>query len=67
MMHYTATRDELLATAGEMLENVANGVLKVRVNHKYPLSMAGQAHHDLETRKTTGSIVLIPDAFYAST
>lgn len=66
MLQYTATRDELLATAGEMLENVANGVLKVRVNNKYPLSLAGQAHIDLESRKTTGSSVLIPDSLYAS-
>ncbi|KAK9059669.1 hypothetical protein SSX86_020373 [Deinandra increscens subsp. villosa] len=61
LMHYTAKRDELLETAGEVFANVANGVLRVRVNHKYPLSQAAQAHSDLENRKTTGSIVLIPD------
>lgn len=61
MMHYTATRDELLESAGEVFANVASGVLKVRVNHTYPLSQAGQAHADLEGRKTSGSVVLIPD------
>eukprot|EP01018_Ginkgo_biloba_P002594 Gb_10691 [translate_table: standard] len=61
MMHYTATRDELLETAGEVFANVASGVLKVRVNHTYPLSEAAKAHSDLESRKTSGSIVLIPD------
>ncbi|XP_076944834.1 uncharacterized protein LOC143615638 [Bidens hawaiensis] len=61
LMQYTATRDELLETAGEVLANISSGVLQVRVNHKYPLSQAAQAHSDLENRKTTGSVVLIPD------
>lgn len=61
MMHYTATRDELLRCAGEVFSAVANGVLKVRVTKTYPLSEAAKAHADLEARKTTGSIVLIPD------
>ncbi|TYH61442.1 hypothetical protein ES332_D07G052800v1 [Gossypium tomentosum] len=60
MMQYTSTRDELLETAGEVFANVASGVLRVRVNHKYPLSEAAQAHADLENRRTTGSVVLIP-------
>jgi NADPH2:quinone reductase len=34
--------------------------LRVRVKHTYPLSQAAQAHADLESRKTTGSVVLIP-------
>ena len=61
LMHYTATRDELLESAGEVFANVANGVLRVRVNHTYLLSEAARAHADLEGRKTSGSIVLIPD------
>ncbi|KAG6518250.1 quinone oxidoreductase 1-like [Zingiber officinale] len=61
LMHYTATRDELLAAAGEVFANVASGVLRVRVNHIYPLSDAARAHIDLESRKTSGSIVLVPD------
>ncbi|XP_075650830.1 uncharacterized protein LOC142621467 [Castanea sativa] len=60
LMQYTATRDELLATAGEVFANVESGILRVRVNHTYPLSEAAQAHADLEGRKTTGSVVLIP-------
>ncbi|XAR66116.1 2-haloacrylate reductase [Bertholletia excelsa] len=59
--HYTSTRDELLETAGEVFANVAAGVLRVHVNHTYPLSQAAQAHADLEGQKTSGSIVLIPD------
>ncbi|KAJ9692818.1 hypothetical protein PVL29_011756 [Vitis rotundifolia] len=61
LMQYTATRDELLEAAGEVFANVASGVLRVRVNHKYPLSQAAQAHADLESRKTSGCVVLIPD------
>ncbi|GMN41028.1 hypothetical protein TIFTF001_010253 [Ficus carica] len=60
LMQYNATRDELLAAAGEVFANIASGVLRVRVNHTYPLSQAAQAHADLEGRKTTGSVVLIP-------
>ncbi|EXC04326.1 Quinone oxidoreductase [Morus notabilis] len=60
LMQYNVTRDELLAAAGDVFANVASGVLRVRVNHKYPLSQAVQAHADLEGRKTTGSVVLIP-------
>ncbi|GFQ05064.1 quinone oxidoreductase, partial [Phtheirospermum japonicum] len=61
LMQYTATRDELLQTASEVFTNVAAGVLRARVNHTYPLSEAAQAHADLEDRKTSGSVVLIPD------
>ncbi|CAM0871295.1 unnamed protein product [Alopecurus aequalis] len=61
MLHYTMTRDELLQSAGEVFANVASGVLRIRVNHTYPLSEAARAHADLEARKTSGSILLIPD------
>lgn len=57
---YTATRAELEARAGEILHAVANGALKLRIEHTYPLAEAAQAHRDLEARKTTGKILLIP-------
>ncbi|KAM1708773.1 hypothetical protein TB2_001655 [Malus domestica] len=60
LFQYTAAREKLLEVAGEVFANVASGVLRVRVNHKYPLSHAAQAHADLENRKTSGSAVLIP-------
>ncbi|PON56394.1 Alcohol dehydrogenase superfamily, zinc-type [Trema orientale] len=60
LMHCNVTRDDLLGAAGELFANVASGVLRVRVNHTYPVSQAPQAHADLEDRKTTGSVVLIP-------
>lgn len=59
--HYTdEDRDAMRVAAEELFVNVAKGVLRVRVNHKYPLSLASQAHTAIETRKTTGSVVLIP-------
>jgi NADPH2:quinone reductase len=60
LKHYTLTRDELLARAGAVLATVEAGNLKVRMEHTYPLSEARQAHLDLEGRKTTGKLLLIP-------
>ena len=57
---YTATREELLANANELFGMVASGKVKIEVNHRYALADAAQAHRDLEGRKTTGSIVLLP-------
>ncbi|PKA61104.1 Quinone oxidoreductase-like protein [Apostasia shenzhenica] len=61
LMQYAATREELLESAGEVFSLVSSGLLKVRVNHVYPLSEAARVHADLEARKTSGSIVLVPD------
>ncbi|WCJ36450.1 Quinone oxidoreductase 1 [Euphorbia peplus] len=60
LMLYNESRDELLECAGEVFENITSGILKVRVNHTYPLSQAARAHEDLENRKTSGSVLLIP-------
>ena len=57
---YTATRADLVATANDLFEVVASGAVKINVNHKYALKDAAQAHMDLEGRKTTGSIILLP-------
>jgi len=58
--HYTATREELDWRAGEVLGMIAKGELKLQINHCYPLAEAEQAHRDLEGRKTTGKLLLIP-------
>jgi NADPH2:quinone reductase len=60
LAHYTATREELLATAGELFDVVRQGVVRIEINQTYPLREAAQAHRDLEGRKTTGSTVLLP-------
>lgn len=57
---YTATRADLEATAQELFEVVRSGAVKVAVNHTYPLKDAVQVHRDLEGRKTTGSVVMLP-------
>jgi NADPH2:quinone reductase len=57
---YTATRADLVATAKDLFDVVASGAVKINVNHKYALKDAAQAHKDLEGRKTTGSIILLP-------
>jgi len=57
---YTATREELVQRANDVLGWVADGSLKLRLEHSYPLAEAAQAHRDLEARKTTGKLLLIP-------
>lgn len=57
---YTATRADLVATAKDLFDVVGSGAVKINVNHKYALKDAAQAHKDLEGRRTTGSIILLP-------
>lgn len=57
---YVAKREELVANANELFDLVKKGVIKIEVNQTYALKDAAQAHRDLESRKTTGSTVLIP-------
>ena len=57
---YTATRADLLNTAGDLFAMVMTGKVTIEISHTYALKDAAQAHADLEARKTTGSIVLIP-------
>jgi len=60
LAHYTATRDELEWRAGDVLGWIAGGKLRLRIQHVYRLAEAAQAHRDLEGRKTTGKLLLIP-------
>ena len=60
LVTYTAKREDLLANANELFDVVSKGIVKINVNHTYALKDAAQAHRDLEGRKTTGSIVLLP-------
>jgi NADPH2:quinone reductase len=57
---YIAKREDLLANANDLFDVVTKGIVKISVNHTYALKDAAQAHRDLEGRKTTGSIVLLP-------
>jgi NADPH2:quinone reductase len=57
---YTTTRDELEQRASDVLGWVKAGELKLRVEHVFPLSEAAEAHRQLESRSTTGKLLLIP-------
>ena len=58
--YYIATRAELEWRAGQVLDWTAHGELKVRVGHTYPLADAARAQADLESRTTTGKLLLLP-------
>lgn len=60
LAHYTVTRDELEWRAGDILGWIARGELKLRIHKSYPLAEAEHAHRDLEGRKTTGKLLLVP-------
>jgi NADPH:quinone reductase len=58
--HYAAKREDLVATANDLFSVVGSGAVKIPASHKYALKDAAQAHKDLEGRKTTGSVILVP-------
>src|ERR1700735_1677899 len=60
LVNYISTREELLARSGAVFGMMAAGKLKLRAEHNYPLAEAQRAHRDLEGRKTTGKLLLIP-------
>jgi NADPH:quinone reductase len=60
LMTYTARREDLLAHAGDLFEVVESGTVKVQISTTYPLADAASAHSDIESRRTTGSTILIP-------
>ena len=57
---YILTRGELLSRAGDVLNGVADGTLRVRIDREVPLARAAEAHQALEARATTGKVLLIP-------
>lgn len=60
LISYTGVRAELVSAAGELFDLVLAGRVKVGARQSYALKDAAQAHRDLESRKTTGSTVLLP-------
>ena len=57
---HIATREATQAMADDLFTVVSSGAVKIRIDQRYPLAEAAQAHRDLEARKTTGSTVLMP-------
>jgi len=60
LFHYTAERARLNEIAGNVFKALKEKIIQVTVLHRYPLAAAAEAHRDLEARRTTGSIVLLP-------
>jgi NADPH2:quinone reductase len=59
LQHYAAIRAELEERSSAVFGMIAAGKLKLRIEHRYPLEGAVQAHRDLESRKTTGKLLLV--------
>lgn len=59
-MTYTAKREDLVKAAKDLFAVIKSGKVKISINQTYALSQAAQAHRDLESRRTTGSTVLLP-------
>lgn len=60
LVHHIASREDLEQRSADVLGMIAAGDLRLRIEHVYPLREAPQAHRDLEGRKTTGKLLLIP-------
>ena len=60
LLHYTRTREELTRRAREVCEAIAGGTVTLRIGATFPLAQAAEAHRQLEGRKTTGKVLLIP-------
>jgi len=60
LAHYTLTRDELLQRSGDVLGWIRSGQLKLRVDQTLPLKDAGEAQRRLESRQSTGKLLLVP-------
>jgi NADPH2:quinone reductase len=60
LAHYTRSADEFSWRAGELLDAIASDTINVTVSERYRLEDAERAHRDLQSRKTVGSIVLVP-------
>ena len=60
LIHYVSTREELQQRAGDVFSMIGAGKLKLRISQTYKLEEVQQAHRDLEGRKTTGKILLVP-------
>ncbi|KWI51396.1 quinone oxidoreductase [Burkholderia pseudomultivorans] len=60
LFSYIAKRADLEAAAAELFDVILSGKVKTSINQRYPLAEVGRAHADLESRKTTGSTLLVP-------
>ncbi|MET0409568.1 MAG: quinone oxidoreductase [Hyphomicrobium sp.] len=61
ILPYTATTEDLEANAADVFRMVLSKAIRIATNHRYPLARAADAHRDLEARRTTGSVILVPE------
>jgi NADPH2:quinone reductase len=62
LVHFTRTREEIDERASMLIEGIKAGWLNFRIGATYPLSQAADAHRDLEGRRTTGKLILLPQS-----
>jgi NADPH2:quinone reductase len=62
LLHYMRTREELASRANDVLSWIADRNLSITIDRRVPLSRAAEAHRLLESRQTTGKLLLIPGA-----
>lgn len=62
LAHYSANEEELAWRAGDLFQWIDEGILKLRIERTFPLQDAAEAHRALEERKTTGKVLLLPEA-----
>lgn len=60
LVHYIASRDELVQRADDVFSWIKAGQLRVHIGGRYPLAEAARAHDDLAARRTTGKLLLLP-------
>jgi NADPH:quinone reductase len=60
MWHYLSTKDEIKEGADKLFDKIKLGKIKIKIFNKYRLDDVEQAHKDLESRKITGSAIIIP-------
>jgi NADPH2:quinone reductase len=60
MLTYTMSTEELQRSSADLFARILSGDVRVEINQRYALSEVQQAHRDLESRRTTGSTVLLP-------
>lgn len=60
MAHYLRTREELLSRTGDLFDWITDGQLDVRIGAEFPLADAADAHRALESRSTTGKVLIVP-------
>jgi len=60
VMHHVRTHEALVQRSNQLFDWVREGKLKIRIGSRYPLAEAARAHQDIQSRRTTGKLLLVP-------